>query len=110
MRLSNPLRGCEMKVKVKLFGVLKRAFGSDNLLLELSEFSKLKDLIDKIVEESPSLRNVLLDPELMDPRPHMIILVNGVEISALNGLETSLKDGDEIVLIPVIHGGRRDAI
>lgn len=102
---SNPIRGCEMKVKVKLFGLLKRAFESDNILVKLTEPSKLKDLINKIVEESPLLKNMLLDPELMDPRPHTIILVNGVEISALNGLETPLKDGDEIVLIPVIHGG-----
>jgi len=34
-----------------------------------------------------------------------LILVNGREISVLNGLETKLKDGDEISLIPVVHGG-----
>lgn len=95
-----------MEVKVKLFGLLKRALGSDCLLLELSEPLRLKDLINKIVEEYSALKNILLDPELMDPRPNLIILVNGVEISALNGLETFLKDGDEIVLIPVIHGGK----
>lgn len=94
-----------MKVKVKLFGLLRRAFKSDTIVVELSGSSKLKDLIDKIVEKSPSLKNVLLDPELMDPRPNMIILVNGIEISVLNGLETDIKEGDEIVFIPVIHGG-----
>jgi molybdopterin converting factor small subunit len=34
-----------------------------------------------------------------------LILVNGKEISVLKGLETVLKEGDEILLIPVIHGG-----
>ncbi len=48
---------------------------------------------------------MLIDPELEDPRPNMLILVNGKEISVLNGLRTDIKNGDEIVLIPVVHGG-----
>ncbi|HDO42088.1 MAG TPA: hypothetical protein ENH03_04220, partial [Candidatus Bathyarchaeota archaeon] len=47
----------------------------------------------------------LLDPELKDPRPNTIILVNGKEISVLSGLETEIEDGDEITIIPIIHGG-----
>jgi molybdopterin converting factor small subunit len=31
--------------------------------------------------------------------------VNGKEISVLNGLDTVLKDGDEVVFVPVVHGG-----
>jgi molybdopterin converting factor small subunit len=33
------------------------------------------------------------------------MLVNGKEIGVLKGLETKLKDGDELVLVPVVHGG-----
>jgi len=59
----------------------------------------------KIVEEIPRLKRTLIDPELEDPRPNTLILVNGREISVLNGLETMLEDGDEIVFIPVLHTG-----
>jgi molybdopterin converting factor small subunit len=31
--------------------------------------------------------------------------VNGKEISVLQGLETVIKDGDEVVFVPVLHGG-----
>jgi len=34
-----------------------------------------------------------------------LILVGGKEISALQGLETLVKDADEIVLVPMVHGG-----
>jgi hypothetical protein len=38
--------------------------------------------------------------------PHnILVLINGVEWSALQGEETRLKDGDEVVLIPTVHGG-----
>lgn len=97
-----------MNIRIRLFGLLKRAYGKNEVLIELSEGLRLKDLIYKIAEESPSLKHVLLDPELMDPRPNTVILVNGVEIGALNGLETEIKDGDEVVLIPVVHGGKNE--
>lgn len=34
-----------------------------------------------------------------------LVLVNGVEVSALDGDSTELSHDDEVVLIPVIHGG-----
>ena len=49
--------------------------------------------------------NMLIDPELADPRPNNVILVNGREISSLSGLESELQDGDEVAVIPLIHGG-----
>jgi len=48
---------------------------------------------------------LLIDPELNDPLPNAVILVNGKEIGILKGLETEVRDRDEIVIIPVIHGG-----
>jgi len=53
----------------------------------------------------PRLKRTLVDPDLEDPRPNTLILVNGKEISVLKGLETMLKDGDEVVFIPVLHAG-----
>jgi molybdopterin converting factor small subunit len=53
----------------------------------------------------PRLKRTLIDPDLEDPRPNTLILVNGKEISVLNSLETILKDGDEIIFIPVLHTG-----
>lgn len=94
-----------MNVKVRLLGLLKKAYGKSELSIELSEGSRLKDLISKITLESETLKNVLLDPELKDPRPNTIILINGKEISVLGGLEAEIKEGDEITIIPVIHGG-----
>jgi len=95
----------KMRVKVKMLGLLKKACGKPEVSMELDENSRLKDVISKIIEESKDLKNLLLDPELKDPRPNTIILVNGKEISVLSGLETEIEDGDEITIIPIIHGG-----
>jgi len=53
----------------------------------------------------PELKYTFSDQELNDSRSNSLILVNGKEISVLNGYETKLCDGDEIVFVPVVHGG-----
>ena len=60
-----------------------------------------------ILSESLSLpaRALLIDRYSNDPRPNALILLNGREIGALKGLETTVKDGDELTIIPVAHGG-----
>lgn len=96
-----------MGVKVRMLGLLKKICGRDEFSLDLSGEIKLRDVIEKILEESGGLRNALLDPELKDPRPNTIILINGKEVSVLGGLEASVRDGDEIVIIPIVHGGSK---
>jgi molybdopterin synthase sulfur carrier subunit len=61
--------------------------------------------MNQIIKELPKLKRSLIDQQLEDPRPNTLILVNGREISVLDGLETQVKDGDEVVLIPFVHGG-----
>ena len=62
-------------------------------------------LVTELVKEVPELERGLIDQQLEDPRPNALILVNGREIGVLDGLETRLKDGDEVVFVPVVHGG-----
>jgi molybdopterin converting factor small subunit len=47
----------------------------------------------------------MFDPVSGEPRKNMLVLVNGQEIGVLDGLETVVEDGDEVVFIRVIHGG-----
>ena len=94
-----------MAIIVKFIGALRHASGATELALNSKREISMRELINNITEEMPALKRSLLDQQLEDPRPNALILVNGREISVLNGLETNLKDGDEIVLVPVVHGG-----
>lgn len=61
--------------------------------------------MEKIVSEIPRIEKVLIDPELHDPRTNTLIFLNGKEVDVLNGLDTRTEDGDELVLISVLHTG-----
>jgi molybdopterin converting factor small subunit len=75
------------------------------LKVDCQEGGSILDAIKLITKEKQVLRRNLIDEQLSEPKPNALMLVNGKEISVLNGLETQLGDGDEIVLVPVIHGG-----
>jgi len=94
-----------MAITVKFVGALRHVSGAGELALDCKGDISIRALINEITEEMPALKRSLIDQQLEDPRPNALILVNGREISVLNGLETNLKDGDEIVLVPVVHGG-----
>lgn len=94
-----------VNVNVKLMGVFRVFSGKDSVSLRL-EKPVVREAVVKIAEFlSSEFRRMLIDPELDDPRPNALILVNGKEISVLKGLETTVREGDQIILIPISHGG-----
>ena len=93
-----------MPLTMKFIGALRQISGKTQLTVNFQEGMSLKDLIAKISQEMPQLEKTLSD-QLSNSRSNALILINGREISVLNGLETKLNDGDEIVFIPVVHGG-----
>lgn len=94
-----------MIVTAKFVGSLRNLSGKSRIALKFENHVPLREALKKIIEELPALAKTLIDQELGDPRPNSLIIVNGKEISVLNGLETILKDGDELVFVPVLHGG-----
>jgi len=94
-----------VNVKVRLLGVFRGFSGKSQLSLKLEQ-ATVRNVIQTLAESlSTEARRLLIDPELNDPRPNALILLNGREISVLRGLETEVGEGDEITLIPVSHGG-----
>jgi molybdopterin converting factor small subunit len=94
-----------MVVSVKFVGSFRGISGKDKLTLKFGRPVSLMALVEKTVEQVPKLKSSLIDPESGEPRRSMLVLVNGREISVLNGLETRVNDKDEVVLVPVVHGG-----
>jgi molybdopterin converting factor small subunit len=95
-----------VQVKVRLLGIFRGLSKRDQLVLRWKKPVSVREVIKRIAAVSPpEFGKVLIDPELEDPRPNALILVNGEEINILEGLETRVNGKNEIVLIPVSHGG-----
>jgi len=68
--------------------------------LELPIGSDASTLIKHITEKYPQLVG-MLDVSSSG----VLIMLGGVEVGNLQGLETPLSDGLEVVFVPVTHGG-----
>jgi MoaD family protein len=94
-----------MAITVKFIGAFRSISGKSKLLIRAKNTVPLNEVIKRIIEEQPEIKRALIDLELEDPRPNTLILVNGKEIGVLNGLDTMVNNGDEVILVPVVHGG-----
>lgn len=93
-------------VEVRFLGIFQRLSGKKRFKLKLEEPATVRKLVMNLTETfSSEFKQVLVDSQLGDPRPNALILVGGKEISVLQGLETEIRDSEEIVLVPVVHGG-----
>jgi molybdopterin converting factor small subunit len=94
-----------MAVTFKFIGSLRSMSGKSKFTLNLEHNVPLSEAIKKASDELPKLSRVLLDSDREIASSNVLILVNGKDISVLGGLKTLLKDGDEVILVPVLHGG-----
>ncbi len=85
-------------LKVKFLGPLKSIIGNESVELTKNEVP-LEDLMDAINEVSPQSEKGGLDPS------GILFIVNGSALEMQDDRARILKDGDEIVLLPVAHGG-----
>jgi molybdopterin converting factor small subunit len=94
-----------MTVNVKFVGSFRGVSGKNEIKFTFKGSVSIRILVAKVVERLPLLKSALIDPNSGGPRSNMLVLVNGQEIGASNGLETTVNDGDEVVFVPVMHGG-----
>ena len=80
--------------------------GRGELSITLPPGSTLQDLLAYLVEEyGPALARRLYEADGLELRKDLRLLLNGREITFLNGLATGLNDGDHLSLIPPLAGG-----
>ena len=61
-------------------------------------------LLDRLEARFPGLRGLMRD-DTGEVHRHVNIYVNSEAIESLRGLDTALKDDDEVSIIPALAGG-----
>ena len=83
-------------------GGAKKSFSTDKILLEKTNLT-ITELLEHLIQIKPS------DTLEFDTN-NLLVAINGVDSSVLDGYSTSLKDDDVVSIIPIIHGGKSDRI
>lgn len=95
-----------MRVKMRYLGSVGIALDKREEEIDISGTATLSDLLEKLAEKyGEKLKNEVLQPGRTDIGVGYMTMVNGVLISRLQDVQTKLKPGDTIVLMPTISGG-----
>lgn len=93
-----------MSLKIRMLGVLREA-GSKEQTIDIDEGATVDSVIRDLMAQDERLETVLWDKGVDSPLPNALIMLDGVEVNNLEGLETPVKKGQELVLLSVVHGG-----
>lgn len=88
----------------RLFATLRDLTGKKEMTVPFQEGQTVRQLIDDIRREMPHLADEIITPGgEMTGLVH--ILVHGRNIEWLQGLDTTIREQDQIVLMPPTAGG-----
>jgi MoaD family protein len=95
-----------MKIKVHYISLVKSFTNTSQDEFDLKEGTLLVDLLDKIaVKYGKPLTQEVYDPAKKEMKSTFVVMVNGVLMDQLKGVNTPLKDGDNIILMSLMTGG-----
>lgn len=94
-------------IRVQVMAVLEMAalLGERSQAVELPEGSRISDLLELLVAKRGCALQERLFQEGKELRKDVYLFLNGRHIHFLNGLDTPLKDGDVLLLMPPAGGG-----
>ena len=97
-----------MEVKVRFFTNLREIVNKREETLTFTEGEKVTvDLVLKTLSQKygKPFTEYVYNGKTGQPKNFLQFLVNGTSTSTLNGLETELKDGDVLAILPPVGGG-----
>ena len=95
-----------MKLTLHTILGLKQVIGQRLTEIDLPHGSTVEDLLTYLKENwGDKLSTHLFDPASGAVLPYVRIMVNGQTIQFLEGMDTPLKEGDEVLILPPASGG-----
>ena len=95
-----------MAVEVRIPTIL-RPYTGDRKSVEASGAS-VSALIDDLESNHPGIKERLIEAKdgTVDLRRFVNVYVNDEDVRFIGGLEAELSDGDQVVVLPAVAGGR----
>ena len=72
---------------------------------EVADGTTVRDLLEELASQNPDLTEVLFDTERGRLAGHIAVVLNDRFLELSGGLDTTLKSGDTIRLMPGFSGG-----
>jgi len=95
-----------MKVTLHTILGIKDVVGQRLTEIELPPGSTVEDFLIYLRKRwGDELTSRLFHPDSVEVLPYVRVMVNGQTIEFLEGMDTPLKEGDEVLILPPVSGG-----
>ncbi|QLG27741.1 MoaD/ThiS family protein [Halorarum halophilum] len=92
-----------MQLTLKFFATFREAVGSKFAEREVPEGATVGDVLTELEAEYEGLAGELIEDG--DLRPQINVLLDGREVLHMEGIDTTLSDGDTLAIFPPVAGG-----
>ena len=94
-----------MAIEVRIPTILRTYTGGEKAVS--GEGASLSALIDDLEAKHPGIKDRLIDVKDGQPdlRRFVNVYINDEDVRFIGGLEASLSDGDQVVVLPAVAGG-----
>jgi MoaD family protein len=90
-----------MAIEVRIPTILRTYTGGEKAVS--AEGATLADVVENLEVNHPGIKERLIDAG--DLRRFVNVYINDEDVRFLGGLEATLNDGDQIVVLPAVAGG-----
>jgi sulfur-carrier protein len=87
--------------RVRIPPTLREQTGGEREIAAAGE--TVRELLDDLMAQFPSLRRQLVEDEEL--APFVNVYVEGEDVRTLDGLETEVRPGSTVILLPAMAGG-----
>jgi molybdopterin converting factor small subunit len=95
-----------MKITLHTILELKQVIGQKQIEIELPDGLIMESFLAYMKHRwGEQIAPHLIDPASGGFHSHLRVMVNGQTIQFLQGMKTVLKEGDEVLILPLISGG-----
>lgn len=88
------------KAKLKMYGLFREKCEVEEIELSGRNFL---EIFESLVQRFPSLKDLIFDENMK--LKENVYLINGRNINLLDGINTTIKEGDNIAIFPIITRG-----
>ncbi|WP_224333921.1 ubiquitin-like small modifier protein 1 [Haloprofundus halobius] len=92
-----------MQLELRFFATFREAVGQKTIEREFDEGLAVGDVLSTLEAEFDGLEGQLLEDGGL--RPQINVLKNGREVLHMEGIETTMEDGDTLSVFPPVAGG-----
>ncbi|MET7279694.1 MoaD/ThiS family protein [Kribbella sp. NPDC005582] len=92
-----------MAIELRVPTILRTFTGGEKLVTGAGD--TLADFIDNVDGSHPGIKERIVEGEPEELRRFVNVYVNDEDVRFTGGLQTGVKDGDVVVVLPAVAGG-----